>query len=91
MQTLPSGTRGCKPYLRAHEDEAKGVDSSNQGVEHKAVPALVGLVVEGVASIADQQRVQHIAQVPDGIGVMPLCLTGTVVACHAVTNGDHGW
>ena len=71
-----------KADLRAHEDEAKGVDSPHKGVEDKAIPAAVGLVHQGPPRITHQNGVQHVAQVPDGIGVMPLGLTGTVVACH---------
>ena len=83
--------QGWRADLGAHEDEAKGVDGSYKGVEHKAVPAAVGLVDQGPTSIANQDGVQHVAQVPDGIGIMPLGLTGTVVACHATSNGEQGW
>ena len=69
-----------KADLGAHEDEAKGIDSSHQGIEDPAVPALVGLVVQSVDSIAGHQRVQHIAQVSDGIGIVLLRLAGVVVA-----------
>ena len=74
----------CKTDLGTHEDEAKGVDSAHKGVEHEAVPALVGLVQQGIARITDQDGVQHIAQVPDGISVVPLRLAGTVVTCHSM-------
>lgn len=69
--------------LRAHEDEAKGVDSPHKGVEHKAVPAAVGPEPQGPHRVAQQNGVQHIAEVADGISVMPLGLTGAVVACQA--------
>lgn len=74
---------GCgETDLGAHEDEAKGVDSAHKGVEDKAVPAPVGLVQQGVTRVTHQDGVQHVAQIADGISVVPLCLTGTVVACH---------
>lgn len=66
--------------LWAHENEAKGVDCSHQGVQDPAVPALVSLVVQSVHSIAANQWIQHIAQISDGICVMPLGLTGIIVA-----------
>ena len=80
-------SQACRADLRAHEDEAKGVDSPHKGVEHKAVPAAVGLEHQGPPRVTHQNGVQHIAQVADGIGVMPLGLTGTVVACHTPSNG----
>ena len=60
--------------LRAHEDESKHVDRPHQGVQDKAVPALVSLIEQGVHRVASKQRVQHIAQVPNSISVMLLGL-----------------
>ena len=85
-----SERQACKADLRAHEDEAKGVDSPHKGVEHKAVPALVGFVYQGPPRITHQNWVQHIAEVADGISVMPLGLAGTVVACHATPFCQQG-
>lgn len=84
------GRRTGLADLRAHEDEAKGVDSPHKGVEHKAVPAAVCLIHQGPDGVTHQNGVQHIAQVADGIGVMPLGLTGTVVPCHATSHQYQG-
>ena len=67
--------------LRAHEDEAKHVHRSDQAVQNEAVPTLVGLAQQGVDGVADEQRVQHIAQVADGISIVLLGLAGIVVSC----------
>jgi len=75
------GQRGA--YLRAHEDETKHVHRPHQGVQDEAVPALVGLVEQGVHRVASEQRVQHIAQVPNSVGIVLLGLRGIVIACKA--------
>ena len=61
-------------YLRAHEDEAKCVDSSHQGIQYPGVPRLVGLVLEGIDGIANHNGVQCIAEVDHGFLVILLGL-----------------
>ena len=73
----------CGTDLRAHEDEAKHVHSPNQRIEDEAVPALVGFIVQSVHCIPSQQRIQHIAEVSDGISVMLFGFSGIVIPCKA--------
>ena len=86
---------GLLADLGAHQNEAEGVDSSNQGVQDPAVPALVSLIVQSIDSIARHQRVQHIAEVPDSISIMLLGLASIIVAYaghnRLLSSLDQSW
>ena len=72
--TFNGSMGGGVAHLGAHEDEAKGVDGPDQGVQDPGVPAAVRLIHQRVDRIADHERVQHIAQVPHRLGVILLGL-----------------
>ena len=60
--------------LGRHENEAKGVDTANEGRQHKGVPALVSVVDERVDGIAEDERVEGIRQVLEGKRIVFLSL-----------------
>ena len=47
--------------LWAHEDEAKGVDCADQRIEDPGVPGFVGLVLQGIDGITNDNGVERIA------------------------------
>ena len=50
-------------YLWTHEDETKGVDCADQRVEDPGVPGLVGLILQGIDGITDNDGVERVAEV----------------------------
>ena len=79
---------GTRAYLWAHEDEAKGVHSSHQGVEDPGVPGLVRLVLQGIYRVAYYYRVKSVAQVHHGLLVILLGLGVPVKQHYSVAHED---